>query len=497
MSSPLSRGLSVPSIRKVTICDLPEEVLDLIADLCSGFNNWLGMQTLTSWTLVCRRFVASGQRAMCRNPIAAPLLAVSKPKAFAFLQTIRSHPHLGAAVRDLSFLAHGVERFLRRPADQFSSAIDSAIEPWSWQSTMLELCSQATSANVLLRDVPHAQAVGKLLVAGRRVQVLALRFAPEYARQEHSAVRALARALGGTGAPRMEHITITTSGHVHQSAPRVGEHTTVTARGSTVKRPHYNTRKLTLNVQTTCLHTAAAYIPRSLQQLRSLEIFLGYMNRSKGSLDDVIDVLHDNYLTSFSLPAHSEVSPLEGSKDAYSDMITGLQLPLALFSTFRHLRKLELRGCRGMNLARLAALADSSGATLTHLDLASTFWDLEPADLATDHAANAPSAFEADLIRVLDRFPRLRLFVAGLWPYADGDETEEPPDCRCTIRAYAETRGLRLVLEGCFDEPDDEDEYGYGYGFSGEGLEFYSDDDEWDDDGDWGMSGHGYAYGFF
>ncbi|BGP37622.1 hypothetical protein JCM10449v2_001539 [Rhodotorula kratochvilovae] len=468
------------TIRNVTIRDLPEEVLDLITDYCGAPENWLAIQTLSAWTLACRRFVPSGQRAMCRRPAAASLLPATKAKAFSFLQTIRAHPHLGAAVRDLSFLAGSVERFLRFPTNDFSSAIDRAIDPWAWQDTMLELCSQATRATVLLRDVPHAQSVGKLLVAGRRVQVLALQFAPDNARQEHAAVRALAKAMGGMAAPRMDHITFATSGHAHASKSSAGA----------VKRPHYNTRKLTIDVQKTCIQTVASYIPKQLHSLRSLEIVLGSRSSNKGSLDDVLKVLGNNYLTSFSLPS-AGFPALDGPKEAYPDMIAGLALPLALFSTFKHLRKLDLRGCRGMDLARLAALADTSGATLTHLDLGSTFWDLKPEDLATEHAAGAPSAFEADLMRILDRMPRLRSFIAGLWPFADGGR--EGDDCRCALRAWADARGMRLILEGCFDVDEEEEDELDGLYDSDEG--FYSD--EYDDYGGWGERGRGYAYGFF
>ncbi|GAA5996946.1 uncharacterized protein JCM10292_006104 [Rhodotorula paludigena] len=419
----------------------------------------LELQTLRSWILTCRSFVASGRRALYRSPSKQTGLYLSRDKAYNLLQTLKQHPNLQGSVRELTHLASSVSTFVRSPCGPYSSAIHRSIAPFEWQSEMLRLCTQVTRATVALTDTDQALEVARLLMAGRAVQNIMCRFVEPKVNNEHAIVRALARGLGGTTMQRLDSISLQLTKHVH----------------ATTKRPHYVTRKLSVDVSAACLLSVVAYLPKGIAGLRSLEIRLG---RNMHGLDftPLMKALSTNYITHFDMRSTlAVVSGYDGSPEDYADAVQGPALPLAFFGTFKHLRKLELRSCSAMDVARLSLLADSSGATLTHLDLRQTFWgDLTARDLDSAEGHPRPSGFEERVMQVLDRMPRLKYVALGVWPFVVDS------DCRCGLRKWAAARGLKLEVEGCYPEEEEE------------GQGWYSD--EYDDDDDYLYDGYGHIW---
>ncbi|GJN88261.1 hypothetical protein Rhopal_001226-T1 [Rhodotorula paludigena] len=441
----------LPSTTPIT--KLPEEVLDLIVSHFSGpYTQWFELETLRSWCLTCHAFVASGRRALYRSPSKQGALTTSRDKAYTLLQTLKQHPHLPAAVRELNHLAGSVECFSLYPPGPFASAIHRSIVAFEWQNEMLRLCSQVTRATVALGNPDQARELAELLVAGRVVQHLECRFVDLKDKNEHAVVRALARGLGGTTMPRMDTISLHLTRHVHTANVR----------------PHYVTRKLKVDVSATCLLSAAAYLPKGITGLRSLEIRLG---RNKRGLDfqPFLAALSTNYITHFELrpPSDGDIG-FEGAPEFYAEGARGPALPLALFGTFKHLRKLDLRACSAMDVARLSLLADSSGATLTHLDLRQTYWaGIAAADFESTNNLAQPTPFEERVMQTLERMPRLKSVSLGVWPF----EAVFAP--RLALVRWANTRGLTLEVEGCYNE-DEEDEEGL---YSDEFDPYYDDSD--------------------
>lgn len=197
----------------------------------------------------------------------------------------------------------------------------------------------------------------------------------------------------------------------------------------------------------------------NLTHLELLEAAPSTSSQAHELFDGFVDTLCDNDLVHFAFDPTDAVEPLILTDyfvcrfpDA-GDHSPRIAHPLELFGMCPHCRKLHFVKGAIMNLGKLDLLAAKS-PDLETLDLPETTWS----DIATLYDATKPfsTPFEAELIKTLERFTKLRLLDVGIWPYLVPSSSPEPhPRVRPELVQWAEERGIELVVRGCKPRADD------------------------------------------
>lgn len=163
-----------------------------------------------------------------------------------------------------------------------------------------------------------------------------------------------------------------------------------------------------------------------------------------------------HHLASFrlSLRGHFLVSPSScDSYVAHQETSTYLAYPEPFFGFFPLAMELELPLGRHMSLTKLRRLADASPQLRT-LDLSNTLWEIEPDSLAV-HENGGLSAFEAELVEILEQIHDLERIDLGIWPYEVGVAAQHATHHRYGLEKWADENGIELAVMGC-EVPEDD-----------------------------------------
>lgn len=387
-------------------------------------------QYLSNFMLSSRAFVPSVQRILYRDPFFTasfyPISSKTRAKAFRLRQTLAKHPHLGRAVQTLPWLHLVATELERNPTNEYSNAIDQAVEAWSWQAHMLRLCPQVEHVTVLLRDANYAYFVGKHL-RGRIPSSMYIELPPKLpGKYQQAVLRRLTRGLGGTGVPQLDTLKIVVS------AP---------CRVKGDKRPEYVVRNFSLNLAKAGLSTALNLLPLRLEDTE--ELTLEEFTDDPSASQRLAVALKGNRLQAITLARlYCYHTRAEGPKEDYDEYVKGLSLPDNLLAGFPLARRLVFRGLLDLDLRKLALIAEASPLVET-LDLSNSFWTLGFTEVSCFHPRASP--FDKELVKILESMVHLRVLDLGILPYTEG------VDCRCSVRRYAAQRGIKLSMEGLSD----------------------------------------------
>ncbi|BGP18820.1 hypothetical protein JCM10213_003476 [Rhodosporidiobolus nylandii] len=420
-----------PEQRLNSITKLPEEVLELICEQVAGFEDKDAVQALLNWTLTCRVFCTSGQRALYRSPCRAPL-HTSLERAVSFQQTLISNPLLASYIRDLKGLGytslvlhHNLREVQLQPDEQ---PFDIA----AWHDMTLNLATNSYALGLAILRIEQASTLGSLVAAHDPAKKLYFSFAHRV--PEHRAVRDFLRAFkAARGSSRVwDSVAINVRG-----AHKVGK---------TTKPLPYRTPTLTLNIRQLRAKNAVTLLPRHPEHLRTIKIISHHHESSVALVPFFSQLAKAIVITSIYYTAPGTMLPgLRVEDYGVPSASSGTTFPLVLFTFFPRLKHLSLRGGVGMTLEKLAALA-ARAPRIRHISLRHTFWTFTSADFVSTASSLSPR--ETQFAAILERMPKLRYISLGKLPVEEGRTLGLAKVC--------EARGIRLRWEACAADQDDE-----------------------------------------
>ncbi|GAA5927619.1 hypothetical protein JCM10213_003519 [Rhodosporidiobolus nylandii] len=403
------------------ITTLPKELLDEVLEHVAGFGDYYAVSTFHAWTRTCRPFVASGRRALFREPFRHSELSRDQERAQQLLTTLQESSYLAKLVRNLESLAHAT--LSHGSADPFGG---------NRHDKMLSLSNLAVKVGIFVRSPEHAKALGQALASHDQMRCLTFAFRPGVV--EYRAVKYFLRSL-----PEQQRqllfLSITLALPFRHTSPP--------------KPLPFTAKQLELNALTLGGERMADWLPSNLSRLRTLAMS-STKRHSEPRIAPLFSRLAGNHLTSFTYRGRESSARLNDVDD-YEREVQGTAFPLTAFSSFPRLRFLALRSGRLMSLDKLCLLATSSPSLRT-LDLGDTFWTFTEDDflLDEDKPEHTLSSGESALLDVLSTMRRLRIVHLGNLPI---DEDIRPS---LELEYVCRDRGIEVDWVGCYQGSESE-----------------------------------------
>ncbi|BGP18835.1 hypothetical protein JCM10213_003490 [Rhodosporidiobolus nylandii] len=426
----LLRGLSLhqpigtPSDR---ILHFPDSILDRIlahvAELEDELEDEVAMRTYYSWTLTHPAFVASGQRALYRVPYRCSRLGLEEARAKRFLQTLEEKPELASYVRNMGGLLAATTHFWMNTI--FALSPLSTFDYFTFQDTLLYLCTRLDRISFVARSVIHAGAVGALCADRETLTKLHVCFLPGVS--EH---KALSRLFAPLTLPSKVYDLV----HMSLSAGVVEED----------EEPlPFKAVMLVLDAGLTSGERIIDFIPSSPADLKYLCISTK-VPQVQSSLRPLFEHLRNGQLVGLSFRGPQLPATVK-TLQHYDAGVPGLELPVEAFSSYPNLTSVTLRHLTNMSLAKLSVLVQTS-PNLQDIDLEKSVWTFRSQDfrlLIFDEYYGRRMHGEQLFIDILKNARALLGLSTGVLPYLHHEVKASK------IARWCRTRRIVVYIEAC------------------------------------------------
>lgn len=389
--------------------------------------------------------------------------------ARCFVETIQSDDVAALSVRSLASLRDLLWAFndiagvpnLQRIAQVWHE------EAVTIQTTLLRSCPNIEAVTIGLSDLTQAATAGRQLASLAQLKDLDLYVGPPPpARPERDSDGDLVRACLAHFAPRRAErddgiYPLATLSFKGTEDVSLADNDTF---GATL-------RGMASNVQIDCRSAPPHAIERYLVGLfsggggpGSLHIYCTVPRELGGSAYDTAGALTKHLtghrLTTFRLGIYvPRLGPIGSLSDYrwHSDDPYFLRLCYSesFFGSFPLASELELPRGRHMTLAKLRQLAHAS-PELVKLDMDDTLWDMDPESLEVDDDGGL-SAFETELVQILETMNGLERIDLGIWPYVESRGSQPATHRRFGLQDWADENGIELIVMGFHADDDDSD----------------------------------------
>ncbi|KAK4703447.1 hypothetical protein P7C70_g2771, partial [Phenoliferia sp. Uapishka_3] len=360
---------------------LSEEAQDLILSFTrskyrDAKSDLPAQSTAWAFTLVSRRWLDSGRRALYR----APILPVNTwDRALELQGSLEASPRLASHVRSLPCLPEWIKTFAKSQIKRSNIV--------AWYFKLIQSCQNLREFPVFIGTMDEAK-----VVAGAASELVQIDSINVHSLEDFDLSRPLWREfldhyqegqrIRGS-APLLDHLRL--FGLRWGSTKDTGQ-TTDYFKSKDLLQP----RRLTLTKSKIRMSDVATFTHRKRPRLSEFTATTKGSHLSQSAFRKLVTTL----------PASLSRLSIECLlRDPPSIMLDEYLLifypynkisipPLALFSAFTSLTQLRLRGCTGLSLAKITALSSSS-PNLLELDFEGSIWALSEIDEAAFDAAFA------------------------------------------------------------------------------------------------------------